>query len=148
MQIRDLQPDDIPNCVELFKLVASGEDWNDMIDDFAEQELWPMFREGQYVKPHYFVCEVDGKLVGIAGYSKSGFDNEIYDLFWAIVHPEYQNQGIGGKLTETRINRIRELGGTVILSTTRKDWHLKRFGFEIIQPIKDGYYFMKLNMME
>ena len=98
------------------------------------------FVEDGFVKPEYVVFEDEGIIKGVAGFSRSVFDSGVYGLFMCYVHPQFQNEGIGRALTEARIDMIRKQGGLSILSTTRKVWHLARFGFrEISSPYPDWH---------
>jgi len=62
-------------------------------------------------------------------------------ISWDIIHPDYQGQGIGRKLTEYRINHIKSLKediDTIIVNTSQlTDKFYAKFGFEITKTEKD-----------
>lgn len=144
MIIRKLKESDIDNCLLIFNLVAPSENWNGYIDRLLI-ELKAMFQQG-YIIPNYLVIEIDNKIVGFGGYSNTGFNDDIYGLCWCVVHPDFQGKGIGKKLTEVRIEEIKKIGGKIILSSTKKLWHLTRFGFEDLGICGDDYHLMKLHL--
>lgn len=132
--IRRLERKDIQACVELCELNFKIEDYSYDV----RKELAQSFNDNQFIKPEYFIYEEDGIIKGLAGFSETGFDNGVFGLFTCYVHPEYQKTGIGRKLTEKRIELIKNKNGDVIFSTTKKKWHLERFGFiEIKSPYKE-----------
>ena len=144
MKVRKLLPKDIPSIIEIFTFHNTAEGWNEAIDHFTN-EITTMFSDSYFIRPVFIVCENnEGKIIGFAGYSNTGFDDGVFGLFWVMVHPEYQYQGVGKLLTEERIREIKEIGGGVIFSTTRKTWHLERFGFKSIAPRGDDYFLMVL----
>ena len=88
---------------------------------FFSNSRWP---------PHYYVAEIDGQVVGCGGYRSAWLMSNTYELIWVNVKKEFQGQGIGKALTKKRINRIKELGGTLILLMTQtKQQFFEQFGF-------------------
>ena len=152
VQIRKLELDDIDMCISIYKLNATTEGWNDPVEEQPDgrrsvfSELHASIGTNGFVKPHYFVAEIDNVIRGFAGFSNTGFDDNVFGLFWANVDPSYQNVGLGKALTLSRLDAIKEMDGKVIFSTTRKQWHLHRFGFKTVCPRGDGYYLMQLNI--
>jgi hypothetical protein len=144
MNIRELKTEDIQQCVEIFKLNAPDEGWEHYPVEKLIFELNGMFANNGFITPKYFVCEIEDKIVGFAGHGNCGFDDGVFGLFWANVHPSYRNKGVGKLLTEVRLTDIKKENGEMVLSTTRKEWHLKRFGFENIGTRGDGYFLMQL----
>ena len=144
MEIRNLEKSDINECIEIFKLNQPTEGWLDYPENRLIQEIEASFLDNHFCKPEYFVSIMDEKVVGFAGFGQLGFDDGVYGLFWIQVHPLYQKIGIGKKLTEIRINKIKKLNGELIIATTKKIWHLERFGFQQVSPRGDGYYLMQM----
>lgn len=54
----------------------------------------------------YFVAEIDGKIIGLVGYSQSMMDWETYEFFWLCVDPSYRGKGIGKALVRHCENYI------------------------------------------
>lgn len=138
--IRPLTPSDIPTCVELcennFKLLDFNYD--------IGKELLAQFDNN--IREIEFYVYDDGVIKGFAGLANCWFDDGVYGLCSCYVHVDHHGLGIGKELTEYRINRIKELGGEIIFSTTKQPWHLERFGFEIIKSPYKEWNLMQLNI--
>lgn len=137
--IRKLQKEDIQTCVEIcennFKLLGYHYE--------TEKEFLAQFNDN-IREIEFYVYEDNGIIKGVGGLANCWFDDSVYSLCTCYVKPEYQGQGVGKALTEHRINRIKELGGEIIFSTTKQVWHLKRFGFEIIKSPYETWNLMQL----
>lgn len=79
------------------------------------------------------VSEEDGNVVGHILFSKIRIigeeEHESLALSPMAVLPEFQRQGIGGKLIKEGLNRARELGFDSVIVLGHKDYY-PRFGFE------------------
>ncbi len=94
------------------------------------EEMFSPYFANKESRPHYYVAETaKGEVVGYAGFRQSWLFNNTYELVWINVSKEYEGQGIGKLLTETRIEHIKRLGGTIILLMTRKQKFFEQFGF-------------------
>ena len=129
--IRKMDLADVDRCVSICELTFRQEGYSFDV----RREFMTSFSEDQFIKPEYFVYEQAGLVSGVGGLNNAGFDDVSFGICTCYVLPELQNRGIGRSLTEYRIQRIKYLGGRVIFSTTKKHWHLKRFGFKVL----DGY---------
>ena len=139
-RIRLLEEQDIEACVAICEMNFAGSDYRyDVL-----HALRSHFAEGSIVKPEYVVFDDNGMIKGVAGFSRTVFDSGVFGLFMCYVHPDFQNEGIGRALTEVRIEMIREKGGLSVLSTTRKMWHLERFGFQPIATPYSDWHIMQL----
>ena len=147
IQIRSLIKEDIASCIELCKLNSVIEGWGEDTVDSLVFELNAAFENGVFCRPNYLVAIMDNKIVGFAGYGRLGFDDGAYGLFWVQVHPFYQKKGVGTELTKTRLEKIKNEGGEIVIAKTRKIWHLTRFGFEKIIDRGGGYQLMQLSLM-
>lgn len=141
--IRKLEKRDIKSCVEIcennFKLLGYHYE--------TEKEFLAMFSEN-INQLEFYVYEENGIIKGVGGLANCWFDDGVFGLCTCYVEPKYQKQGVGKELTEYRINRIRELGGEIIFSTTTQVWHLKRFGFEILKSPYEKWNLMQLNLLK
>lgn len=132
MQIRAFNPHtDVPTLLSLLRLNTP--------EFFAPEEEEDFINYLKYEATRYFVVEADDQLVGCGGYNNPDGPT-IFRLSWDIVHPAWQGQGIGRRLSEYRIQQIREAeGGTVILVRTSQ--HVYRFyerlGFVLQAVVKD-----------
>lgn len=137
--IRKLKLSDINKCIQIceknFKI--EGYSYN------VEKDLKFQFQENN-INLEFYIFEENNIIKGLAGLSNCWFDNQAFGLFTCYIDPIYQNKGIGKKLTEFRINRIKEIGGRVIFSSTKKPWHLERFGFKQIKSPYDDWKIMQL----
>lgn len=98
------------------------------------------------------VAEYNGKIVGHIAFSEVTIDGEPcqwYGLAPVSVIPQFQNRGIGSKLIQEGLNRIKKLGanGCVLLGEPE---YYNRFGFhEIGGLILEGVppeYFLGLHI--
>lgn len=143
INIRKLSKDDIDYCIEIYKLNAEN---NLKYLDQLIYELNSSFLDFNFIVPKFLIAEHNNEILGFAGYSNTGFSNAVYGIFWINVHPNYKNIGVGKSLTKFRIEAIKNEGGKVILSTTKKAWHLERFGFQKISLLTGGSILMKLEL--
>lgn len=85
------------------------------------------------------VAEIDGDIVGHALYSMvTVTDGETVHQFPALaplaVLPEYQSQGVGGKLMEAGIDAARNADYGMMFLIGQPDYY-QRFGFQPAQPL-------------
>lgn len=147
MEIRKLEQADIPQCVEIFRANKPIEGWNDYPESRLVFELNAAFIENTFCRPEYIVATIKNEIVGFAGFGQLGFDDGAYGLFWIQVHPKYQGIGVGFKLTKYRLAKIVSVKGELIIATTRKKWHLERFGFKEVLSRGGGYFLMQLQIL-
>lgn len=146
LNIRALKKEDISQCINLMVLNESRTNFKQ-----ATEELESMFEPTKFLKPHFLVAEQDNKVVGLMGYSNCGFDDDVFGLFSANVHPEYQNKGIGKKLTKKCIEEIKKSPDNwcdvlEIFLTTKKVEFAYNLGFVNIGKRDSGYYLMRLTI--
>ncbi len=99
-----------------------------------ESELIERIRAGRNFIPELsLVAEENGKLIGHILFSKIKIigEKEYESLALApmAVLPEFQKQGIGGKLIKEGLNKARELGFNSVIVIGHKEYY-PRFGFE------------------
>ncbi|WP_162428774.1 GNAT family N-acetyltransferase [Pontibacter pudoricolor] len=129
--IRPYIPTDKPALIALLKL--------NIPQYFAETEETDFI---EYLDEHledYFVMEEAQTIVGAGGINY--FCSErLARLSWDIVHPEFQGKGIGTKLTQHRINHIRNNPtiDTVIVRTSQLVYMFyEKQGFALVHTEKD-----------
>jgi len=115
----------------------------------AFQELNEMISKS-LIKPTYIVAEDKEEIIAFGGFIPSWIDNMVFSIFWVNTNPAHKNKGVGSKLIENLINRIREtksIKAKMILISTKIPVFYKKFGFKRVTPKYDGdYRIMSLNL--
>lgn len=97
--IRSYKTSDQPAVMELFRLntpACFGEGEEEDLLRYLEQEL-----------EDYFVIEKNGAITGCGGINYFPAQ-KLARISWDIIHPGFQNKGLGRELTLFRIERIRK----------------------------------------
>lgn len=94
----------------------------------------------------FVLAEESGRLVGYACFGPITVTLHGYDLYWIVVSPEYQGQGIGRRLLAEAEARIRAAGGRQIyIETSGQGGYeptrqfYRRCGYELVATIADFY---------
>jgi GNAT superfamily N-acetyltransferase len=144
MYIRKIQPRDVPACAEIVRL-----NWGDVVAERFRDEVCHVWIPGIKWPPMYYValdCEPEDDvenpaeeipLMGFAGMMESWLMNGVWDFIWINVHPEYQGDGVGKRLTETRILEVRIRGGSAIHIMTKKYTFFRQFDFRVAHVYLD-----------
>jgi N-acetylglutamate synthase-like GNAT family acetyltransferase len=122
--IRDLEKDDIYSCVEIVKL-----NWGESESIRFAKQIQHAFDTTEY-SPHYYVCELNGIVVGFAGMMPSHIMHNFWDFIWINIHPSYTKAGIGTQLTWFRIHEVQRQKGSVIQLITKEFDFFRKFGFQ------------------
>jgi GNAT superfamily N-acetyltransferase len=95
---------------------------------------------------HILVAEVDSTVAGYICYGLAPLTEGTWDIYWIVVTPEKQGQGIGSALIAFAEGKIREVGGRLVLVETSSQpqyEETRRFyqhqGYELICRIFDFY---------
>ena len=145
INIRPMLQQDVPEASKIVGLnYHKGYEFSSMLE-FNE-----MFRTGCF-KPDYLVCEMDSKIVAVAGYSQSACDYAIYEIFWVNVHPDYQGKGIGTAIIKKTIDiiksfRSKDKKAEVILLTAKIPEFYRRFGFKSVLKKNSKSHIMALHL--
>ncbi|MEN7982085.1 MAG: GNAT family N-acetyltransferase [Nanoarchaeota archaeon] len=144
MKFRKARKKDVPEMFEILKINSS-----EYPKKLALQELNEMFSKS-LLKPNYIVVEDKKEILGFGGFIPSWIDNMVFNIFWVNINPKYKNQGIGSKLMNdliSRIKKIKNIKAKMILISTKIPIFYKKFGFKIITHKYDGdYVLMSLNL--
>jgi len=62
----------------------------------------------------FLVCEIDGKVVGVA---RGNYDGSRAMIHQVSVHPEYQRRGIGKSLVKEIVRRFQDMGAPTVSAT-------------------------------
>lgn len=106
---------------------------------FAESE------EGDYAEylsnhlEDYFVVEEQGEVVGAGGINYFPEQGQAR-ISWDVVHPAFQGKGIGRKLTQHRIDLVREnpdIHLLIVRTTQLVHTFYEKMGFTLVKTEKD-----------
>ncbi|MGB9698381.1 MAG: GNAT family N-acetyltransferase [Thermodesulfobacteriota bacterium] len=88
----------------------------------------------------------DHEVLGYVCYGKAPLTDAVYDLYWIIVHPAYQNQGAGSFLLNYAQQDLRRRQARLLLIETsslpayaKPRAFYAKHGFQEIARIKDYY---------
>ena len=99
----------------------------------AQPEFNEMFSSAA-LRPFFYVAEVGGKTVGVAGYGASWLAYGVYELFWVGVLKENRKQQLGRKLVERCLADMATVADQVILVTSECEF-FKKCGFTVLGPL-------------
>lgn len=132
MLIRQYLESDIDAVVEVFrsnipKYFGPSEEpgLRDFLSDLAE---------------HYYVIEIDGRVVGAGGIGLN--EDDTVSLCWGMVHDRLLGTGLGKLLTEYRIERAIDVFGQkpLVTSTSQHtEGFYQKFGFVTVEHTPDGF---------
>ena len=144
MIIRKAKKEDISKMFEILKINSPK-----YPKKLAFQELNEMFSKS-LLKPNYIVAEDKKEILAFGGFIPSWIDNRVFNLFWVNTNPRYKSQGIGSKLIDDLIGRIKKeknIKAKMILISTKIPNFYKKFGFKKLTSKYDqNYILMSLNL--
>ena len=144
MRFRKAKKEDISKMFEILKINSPK-----YPRKLAFQELNEMFSKSLF-KPTYIVAEDKKEILAFGGFIPSWIDNKVFNIFWVNTNPKYKNQGVGSKLIEDLINRIKatkNIKAKMILISTKIPVFYKKFGFKRLTSNYDkNYILMSLNL--
>lgn len=88
---------------------------------------------------HYYVVSYNGAVVGCGGFNFSK-DKSVGIISWDILHPDYQGKGLGSKLLNFRVARLRELAHIQAISVRTSQLvyrFYEKLGFKLLEVVKD-----------
>jgi GNAT superfamily N-acetyltransferase len=95
---------------------------------------------------HILVAEVDSTVAGYICYGLAPLTEGTWDIYWIVVTPEKQGQGIGSALIAFAEGKIRGAGGRLVFVETSSQPQYegtRRFyqhqGYELICQVSDFY---------
>lgn len=94
----------------------------------------------------FLFAEIDGQVVGYACYGAIACTLGSYDLYWIVVDPARQGQGLGRRLIEEAENHIYRLGGRhIYIETSGRPQYeptrgfYERCGYSVAATLPDFY---------
>jgi len=144
MRFRKAKKEDISKMFEILKINSPK-----YPKKLAFQELNEMFSKS-LLKPTYIVIEDKKEILAFGGFIYSWIDNMVFNIFWVNTNPKYKSQGVGSKLMNDLIDRIKKtknIKAKMILISTKIPNFYKKFGFKKVTSKYDGdYILMSLNL--
>jgi N-acetylglutamate synthase-like GNAT family acetyltransferase len=143
--IRDLEPADVAECVEIVRL-----NWGDGVADRFSDEVSHAFNNTMRWPPQYFVYDEPktNKILGFAGMIPSWVMHGVWDFIWINVAEEARGQNIGLQLTTFRISEVTRQSGKVINLMTQAPGFFSKLGFESTHTYHGGWKSMTLQLRE
>jgi len=112
----------------------------------AEELVVERLSRGPESGYRFVFAELDGRLVGYTCYGPVPLTASSYDLYWIVVSPEFQAQGLGRTLLEETERLVRQEGGTRLYADTsgRPQYastraFYERVGFQREAALEDFY---------
>jgi len=131
--IREYQPTDRAGCLAVFDSNVGGSFLPSERPDFAAHL--------DALPGPYLVIEDDGVIIACGGYAPNIESPDTADLCWGMVRRDLQGSGLGLRLIEARLERIRQdkTFTYVLLKTSQETaGFYERFGFATEQVIQNG----------
>jgi N-acetylglutamate synthase-like GNAT family acetyltransferase len=99
----------------------------------AQRDFSEMFTAAAS-RPFFHIAEIDGAVVGIAGYGESRLTYRVYELFWVGVLKEHRGKGVGKMLVSQCLSDLAAVADQVILVTCKREY-FKKQGFTVVGPL-------------
>ncbi|HEY3311223.1 MAG TPA: GNAT family N-acetyltransferase [Anaerolineales bacterium] len=83
-------------------------------------DIWHQHLQiGREASGYSFYVDKDwDRVLGYVCVGPRGLTDRVYDLYWIVVDPEAQRQGVGKRLLEKAEQVVRELGGRILVIET------------------------------
>jgi aminoglycoside 6'-N-acetyltransferase I len=141
--IRRLQSDDKEI---LIKIINNIDNFSDEEKKIAVELIDESLNDKQNCYYNIFVYEENGKVSGYHCTGKRALTDGVFDMYWIVVDPNAQNNGVGKKLLEHAENFVKENNGRWILAETSSKENYAptrnfyfRNNYSIVAEIKDFY---------
>jgi len=110
------------DLLQLRSLVAATGFFNDEEVAIACELAEENARRGEESGYHFLLAHADGRLVGYTCYGPIPATLASFDLYWIVVHPQYQGRGIGKALLRQSEDVIAGQGGRrVYIETSSRE---------------------------
>lgn len=119
----------------------------DIIDKFTGRHRRESFKKLLERGVDILVLTVDGGIAAVCSFQRTDAMPDCAEIILMYVHPNYQRQGIGGRLLSYVLNELR-CGGYVraVLDTAEKNEGARRFyeklGFTLQKQYENGIYYV------
>jgi ribosomal protein S18 acetylase RimI-like enzyme len=123
MHIRPFEPRDLDDLIELtllafepvfvsFERILGPKIYPLLYPDWRKTQTEWVEKFSSSEKTQLCVAEMDGKAVGLIAYEL--YDNQMGEVQFLVVHPEYQNRGIGTELNAYALQKLKEGGAKLV----------------------------------
>lgn len=129
INIRLYRPEDGDTLLKIFK--------NNTPRYFSPEEETDFMHYLREETDEYYVVESEGKIIGSGGINF--FGSEAARISWDLLHPDYHGFGIGSRLLQYRLSRLKSLGVRKIVVRTSQlayEFYAKN-GFTLVEVVKD-----------
>ena len=141
--IRKLKPDDVPEIESILR----------KIKNFSEEEVNVAMElvnaaasDPNQTDYNVFVYEDGSEIIGYHCTGKRPLTDAVYDLYWIVTCPDYENKGIGKTLIEHAENFVMKNKGRWLLAETSsrnsyegtRNFYLRN-NYSILSEINDFY---------
>ena len=141
--IRKLKPDDVPEIESILR----------KIKNFSEEEVNVAMELVNAAAPdpnqtdyNVFVYEDGSEIIGYHCTGKRPLTDAVYDLYWIVTNPDFENKGIGKTLIEHAENFVMKNKGRWLLAETSsrdsyegtRNFYLRN-NYSILSEINDFY---------
>ncbi len=141
--IRKLKPDDVPEIESILR----------KIKNFSEEEVNVAMElvnaaasDPNQKDYNVFVYEEGSEIIGYHCTGKRPLTDAVYDLYWIVTNPDYENRGIGKTLIEHAENFVlKNKGRWLLVETSSRDSYegtrnfYLRNNYSILSEINDFY---------
>ncbi len=141
--IRKLKPDDVPEIESILR----------KIKNFSEEEVNVAMElvnaaasDPNQKDYNVFVYEEGSEIIGYHCTGKRPLTDAVYDLYWIVTNPDYENKGIGKTLIEHAENFVlKNKGRWILVETSSRDSYegarnfYLRNNYSILSEINDFY---------
>jgi N-acetylglutamate synthase-like GNAT family acetyltransferase len=131
MLIRSLTPDDILPASDI-----AHSFWGDDAARRARRQMGDTFVDAS-CSPVFYIAEIDGVVVGFAGFRRSFLMRGSWEVAWVAVDKHHHGKDIGHELMEVGLNDIGRRHGALILLMTEIPGFFEQFGFKQIASFND-----------
>jgi ribosomal protein S18 acetylase RimI-like enzyme len=143
VKVRDIKATDKAGII---KIVEDTKAFLPEEVEVAEEIIDEYFKDPEGSGYYFYVAEIDGEMAGYLCYGPTPLTHGAWDMYWAAVKPQLQGTGIGGTLFKMAEERIKKLGGRMILIETSSNPHYGsarslylKLGYEHVSTIPDFY---------
>ncbi len=141
--IRKLKPDDVPEIESILR----------KIKNFSEEEVNVAMElvnaaasDPNQTDYNVFVYEKGSEIIGYHCTGKRPLTDAVYDLYWIVTNPDFENKGIGKTLIEHAENFVMKNKGRWLLAETSsrnsyegtRNFYLRN-NYSILSEINDFY---------
>ncbi len=141
--IRKLKPDDVP---EIESILGKIKNFSEEEVNVAMELVNAAASDPNQTDYNVFVYEKGSEIIGYHCTGKRPLTDAVYDLYWIVTNPDFENKGIGKTLIEHAENFVMKNKGRWLLAETSsrdsyegtRNFYLKN-NYSILSEINDFY---------